>query len=1077
VTTEAAGVNNTAEVTSYTYDYGTGAKLTTVGPNVATCYLATPPCAPNQGNQTKQTVIDGLGRPLQQWDSFTNDGSLYTLYETESFAYTDGPQAKVNHSHFITAPGSNAVIVSVPDETDFDGHGRPIRKVRFSNGGAAADAVTTFTYANDGTLANVSLPDPTANDTSTVTYTYGFDSLGRPTSIRRPDSTTPASQSGANISYNGVTTTTIEAVGTASGNAASTVTTKDSFGRLIEVAEQVDSGATWATTNYTYGPDDNVFTVIDPDGVTTQLTHDFAGHRTQIARAGRTWKYCYDLNGNVIAEQVPGSPSPPTTDINYTNTIAYDDLDRPLSKVIGPRALSTSDQALFGNATEVYQWDTGTSHIGLDGQIRTWRTFAPGAGSNDPTIYIQRYYDAQANPVTTQPRLQIAGLPTLSRQDHRTYFIDGVLVSVEFGDANGGSNNTDVDFIRDQRGDVQWARLLRTGVPSLTIGTQTRNVAGLVTKRHTTLTGEPISYVESNWTYDKLGRVGSQVVQTSAGHVAEQDLAYFGNDDPKTLDHYLGSNHKQFSYGYDWRHQLTTATENTTTGYFSATYTFGTAGRFSHATETSSLPTGSDVKPRDVSYTYAGTDPEEVTALVNTSGSNNGLPFASYAYDAAGNQISRCYGTVASPCNGDELDFVYDGKDQLRRATHKNNGSTLGSEEYWYDAYGKRIATVKRDSGGNKTELIWWIGDTEAHYDGTGALEHVYSYVTMGTPVARVDRTGNTTTNLEFEFHGLASSTLAAVDQSGTINASFDTAPFGEIIETTDSSGGEGVPAHRRRLNDKFFDEVSDLGYYGARYYDKTSMSWTQGDPLYRFAPDAASVMPRRASLYMSDMNNPLRYRDPDGRNSQVLPWVAKITLGFLVDPLLGIALGSIAFEGGDQAATGIDRHGVLTDPAENMTGLSSDVEARFSSVVQEQAPMQASKVDRPPGGGQGTPPQTATPSGPDGPEDDDFLKPIRDLLKGKGVSTLSRRGLPPGTGLSMAELLGKSISELGEMLKDPNLSAAARKAIERVIKMAKQSPRILGKGGDLSGAPAPASDEHHVTPFGCGMDCEPSKF
>jgi hypothetical protein len=79
--------------------------------------------------------------------------------------------------------------------------------------------------------------------------------------------------------------------------------------------------------------------------------------------------------------------------------------------------------------------------------------------------------------------------------------------------------------------------------------------------------------------------------------------------------------------------------------------------------------------------------------LVNVS---NGSLYASYAYDEAGNQTARCYGATASPCSGESLDYVYDGKNQLRRATKKVAGVVQGSEEYWYDADGKRFAIVKR---------------------------------------------------------------------------------------------------------------------------------------------------------------------------------------------------------------------------------------------------------------------------------------------------------------------------------------------------------------------------------------------
>jgi RHS repeat-associated protein len=117
----------------------------------------------------------------------------------------------------------------------------------------------------------------------------------------------------------------------------------------------------------------------------------------------------------------------------------------------------------------------------------------------------------------------------------------------------------------------------------------------------------------------------------------------------------------------------------------------------------------------------------------------------------------------------------------------------------------------------------------------------------------------------ELQFHGLASSTLATVDTtSGAVNAAFLYAPFGEVLETR----GTQTATHRRRMNDKYQDAASGLGYYGFRYYDNVAMQWTQSDPLYRFKPDAVLHEPRRASLYSFVLQNPNRYSDPDGRNA-----------------------------------------------------------------------------------------------------------------------------------------------------------------------------------------------------------------
>ena len=43
-------------------------------------------------------------------------------------------------------------------------------------------------------------------------------------------------------------------------------------------------------------------------------------------------------------------------------------------------------------------------------------------------------------------------------------------------------------------------------------------------------------------------------------------------------------------------------------------------------------------------------------------------------------------------------------------------------------------------------------------------------------------------------------------------------------------------------------------------------MLWSQSDPLYRFLPDAAWASPRRSLLMTYNLNNPLKYMDPDGR-------------------------------------------------------------------------------------------------------------------------------------------------------------------------------------------------------------------
>ncbi len=893
---------------AFVHEYGTGITLETQGPNIASCSVANPPNCPagSLSKQDSRIVIDALGRTLERWDTFSENGSSYTPYKVETFAYVDSliPNT-LTHEHAISGGYSL-------DVTELDGHGRPTRTTTSVFGSAPADQVSTYHYGNDGSLLSVSVPDPSANDGSTVTYTYTYDSLGRSTSTRRPDSSVAAEQSGVDIAYDGLTSTMSEVVNTNDGNAAVTTSRKDAFGRLVEVDEEsASSPLSWATTTYGYDDADRVTSIVDPEQQTTVVKYDFAGRRSEIDRASGTWTFTYDYDGNVATTTSPNpcTPGDVVCEAPYVTSFAYDDLDRVTSKFPAPRDLRQEDIDLFGAQTETFTWDKDVTGEGGNylGQLGSWQAFAEG--TSDPTVEIDYEHDAQGHNYVTRSHFRAGDLPGTDPRDVTQLFnYDGTPDSIKYHDGDGlGGGETEAGFIYDARGLPASIALERSNQPVTMLAVQTRNVAGLVINRHTDITGSPTSpmtFIESNWTYDKLGRVASQVVQKGPGPttVARQDLSYFGNDDPKTLDQYLESNHKQFAYGYDQRHQITSAVETTTTGYFSGSYAYGDAGRFAHAAEDTSAPDGSEVKPRDVDYRYSTTDPEQVEALVDAQ---SGDTFAAYRYDAAGNRIWSGCSDGDKNCDGTNFDYLYDGADRLRRVTRKIKDDIKSSEEYWYDGNDVRVAILKRDASGAPTELIRFVGPTEVHYDPDGNVKNVYSYIGMGTPVARTNRLDPSNATLEFTFQGLGSSTLAAVDRdTGTIDASFSYSPFGAIVESTDAGAatGAGVDDHRHRMNNKYVDEVSDLAYYGARYYDKTLIGWTQPDPLYRIAPDARWAEPRRGNLYAFTLNNPLRYVDPDGRDSfgtdQFFSHSAPNSLAALAEQSVGGGWGPFAGPG-----------------------------------------------------------------------------------------------------------------------------------------------------------------------------------
>src|SRR5262249_2633262 len=147
----------------YTVEPGTGAKLITIGPNTRAC-TTQPSClndALHPVREEKKDRVDGLGRVIEHWETTSDDGFLYTLNEFSRTTYVDSVSGTTPTSTLIETALDYTQSAWKQDKTELDGHGRPTRKILFAQGSAAADAVKSFAYRNDGTLASVTTPDPT----------------------------------------------------------------------------------------------------------------------------------------------------------------------------------------------------------------------------------------------------------------------------------------------------------------------------------------------------------------------------------------------------------------------------------------------------------------------------------------------------------------------------------------------------------------------------------------------------------------------------------------------------------------------------------------------------------------------------------------------------------------------------------------------------------------------------------------------------------------------------------------------------------------------------------------------------
>ena len=315
----------------------------------------------------------------------------------------------------------------------------------------------------------MTVPDASVNSAATVTFTYGFDSTGRPTSMRRPGTT--GAQSGVDVTYDGLTETRTETAGSAGGPVATTQLVHDSFGRLARVNETLDGGGL-ATTQYGYDASNNVNQITDPEGLITYLDHDLASRRVAIRRGSQTWSFTYDRNSNVVSETAP-PPSNSAADIlAYTTTNAYDDDDRVKSRVVGSRWMSSADQDLFGVGELDYTYDTG-----INGNDRLVQVVTHSNTATPRTVLTSTLgYDAEGNQTSDQRAFNFAGV-TKTFSHAQTYAPFGKARLTTYADGATPQQSSQNRIFYDNRAFPSKAQLTAPGHATQTLGVQTRGTS------------------------------------------------------------------------------------------------------------------------------------------------------------------------------------------------------------------------------------------------------------------------------------------------------------------------------------------------------------------------------------------------------------------------------------------------------------------------------------------------------------------------------------------------------------------------------------------------------------------------
>ena len=203
------------------------------------------------------------------------------------------------------------------------------------------------------------------------------------------------------------------------------------------------------------------------------------------------------------------------------------------------------------------------------------------------------------------------------------------------------------------------------------------------------------------------------------------------------------------------------------------------------------------------------------------------------AHDGAGNLTADWAGRS----------FKYDGDNRM--VTFDTSG-TDDDTTYAYDGEGRRVRKVVGGSSGATTTYVYNVlGQLVAEYTGTvpGALRYLTS-----------DHLG---------------STRVVTDSDGAAISRHDYLPFGEEIPGLGGRtpalkySADGMSGPAQKFTGKERDGESRLDYFQARYFSGAGGRFTSVDPENAGADPAD---PQSWNGYAYARNNPLRFKDPDGR-------------------------------------------------------------------------------------------------------------------------------------------------------------------------------------------------------------------
>jgi RHS repeat-associated protein len=703
---------------------------------------------------------------------------------------------------------------------------------------------TSYTYDDYNNQTSVTQPSVSGG---TPTTSYSYNSFGEVLTATDPlgHTTTNTYDSHGNL-----TSVTTPAPG-GGGSASVTSFTYNSLGELTQITDPLSH-----VTTMTYTSSGLIATITDPQSNVTTHAYDSHGNRTSITDAlSHVTSFTYDSGDRLTGITYPdsttasftydyrGRRTSATDQDGKTTTYAYDTADR-LTTVTDAASNATSyDYDTESNLTSITDANSHATDFTYDAYGRVTETTFPSSHSEsyayDADNNLTSKTDRNGNTIEyvydALNRLTGKTYPDSTTVGY-TYDLDGKVTEVS--DPTGTYN-----FTYDNMG-----RLTGTSTEySFLSGTSTNAYTYDAASNRTGFTAPDSS--TSTYSYDTLNRL-TALANSWAGSFG------FSYDALSRRTQMTRPNGVTTNYTYDiLSHLLSVLHQVSGSTIDGASYTLDSAGnRTAKTDEFASITSNYTYDPiyeltqvtqggsttESYSYDAVGNRTASLGVSSYTNNSSNELTStssASYTYDSDGNAISKTDSTGTT-------DYSWDYEGRLASVTLPSSGGTVS---FKYDPFGRRIQKTVTTGSSTATNYLY-DGDSDIEeLNGSGSVAARY---TQGPGSDATLAQSRSATTSFYESDALDSIT-SLTSSTGTLAGNYMYNSFGH---TTNSSGSL---TNSWQYTNRVFDAETNLYFYRARYYDPTIGKFLSEDP---------AGFPAGLDFYAYVKNNPVNWRDPDGR-------------------------------------------------------------------------------------------------------------------------------------------------------------------------------------------------------------------